>query len=402
MQNRGSPAAAGAEYVAVTETATCGESLEGFQLDAPGQDVAHVDIDRGEAGTRESGSHFHLAVDTLFAQDGDPGPGALGLDVGRGDIFVQVETQFGVQAGIAPGRESVEFLLRALRVVAQGLHAVAGFRPGREQLGALLVEHRNTFTQDADAILGVGAADDIELVAQAGRKAGLHDGGRIGAPHLQDGAEFLVEQNAEQAAGIGFARVGSVFHVLHDVVVQTVIAQFIDIQIHAAMAGEGHFTDRREQPAIGAVMVGEQLAFLVQALDQREKGFQLRRLIQVGTGISQLAMDLAEDAAAQSILATPEIKQNQIGCFAVIAQLRRQCASGIRTRREGGDDQRQRRDNGFIDQILAPTGAHRHGILADRDADAQFRTQRLANRMHGIEQRGVFAGMTCGGHPVGR
>jgi hypothetical protein len=48
---------------------------------------------------------------------------------------------------------------------------------------------------------------------------------------------------------------------LHDVFVQAVISQFIDIQIDAAMAGEGHFANRRKQAAIGAVVIGQQLAF---------------------------------------------------------------------------------------------------------------------------------------------
>ena len=39
------------------------------QADLAGQQIRHVDIERGEAGTIERGRHFALPVYPLFAQD---------------------------------------------------------------------------------------------------------------------------------------------------------------------------------------------------------------------------------------------------------------------------------------------------------------------------------------------
>jgi hypothetical protein len=44
----------------------------------------------------------------------------------------------------------------------------------------------------------IGAADDIELVAQTGLETRVHHRAGVGTAHLDDGAEFLVEQDAEQ------------------------------------------------------------------------------------------------------------------------------------------------------------------------------------------------------------
>ena len=51
---------------------------------------------------------------------------------------------------------------------------------------------------------------------------------------------------------------------------------------------------------------------------------------------------------------------------------------------------------------VAPRRAHRQAVLADRDADAERRTQVDADGSHGVEQRGVFARLAGRGHPVGR
>src|SRR3546814_18557274 len=63
-----SPATAGAEYIAITESATGGEAVKVGKRVAAGEQVAHMDIHRGEAGAIERRSHFGLTVDTLLAQ----------------------------------------------------------------------------------------------------------------------------------------------------------------------------------------------------------------------------------------------------------------------------------------------------------------------------------------------
>ena len=160
----------------------------------------------------------------MLAQDGDLGLGAFALDEGRSDVFVEVEAEFDVQAGILLRAQSVEFCLRAGRVVAQRLHVVAGFRPGLEQTSTFLVKHRHAFAQDAHTVFTVGCADDIELVAQTCCKTRVHHRTGIRPTHLNYCAEFLVEQDAEESAGVRLTRVGRLLHVKHDVFVQTVVA----------------------------------------------------------------------------------------------------------------------------------------------------------------------------------
>ncbi len=65
------PALARAQHIAVGEAAAGREALEVLQAHAPGDDVAHVHVDRLEAGAVERRGHLDLAVDTLLAQDRD-------------------------------------------------------------------------------------------------------------------------------------------------------------------------------------------------------------------------------------------------------------------------------------------------------------------------------------------
>jgi hypothetical protein len=113
------PAEAGAEHVAVGEAAAGDQALEILEADAAGQNVAHMHVDRSEAGAVEGGGHFVMAVDALLAQDGDARPAADCLQIDLGEIFLRIESQLRRQAGIGEVEDAVEFLLGAARVVAQ-------------------------------------------------------------------------------------------------------------------------------------------------------------------------------------------------------------------------------------------------------------------------------------------
>ena len=52
--------------------------------------------------------------------------------------------------------------------------------------------------------------------------------------------------------------------------------------------------------------------------------------------------------------------------------------------------------------LFAPLGAHGQAVLAHGDRDAQGRTQVHGHGLHGLVQGRVFAGLTTGGHPIGR
>ncbi len=68
------PTFAGAQDVAVGKPAAGRDAAESSELDAAGEDVAHVDVDRLEACPVEGGGHFDLTVHALLAQDGHARP----------------------------------------------------------------------------------------------------------------------------------------------------------------------------------------------------------------------------------------------------------------------------------------------------------------------------------------
>src|SRR5690606_28389536 len=75
------------QYIAVGEAAARGDAMEVMQRDAARDDVAHMDIDGGKAGSIEGRGHLYLAVDPLLAQDRNLGTRA-GRDEGRSDVVV--------------------------------------------------------------------------------------------------------------------------------------------------------------------------------------------------------------------------------------------------------------------------------------------------------------------------
>jgi hypothetical protein len=53
--------------------------------------------------------------------------------------------------------------------------------------------------------------------------------------HLDDRAEFLGEQRRDR-----------------------IVAELVELDVDAGVAGEGHFAQGREQAAVGAVVIGEE------------------------------------------------------------------------------------------------------------------------------------------------
>ena len=153
------PALAGAQHIAVGESATGRHALEVRQLDTAGQDVAHVHIDGFETGPVEGRRHLNLTIDALLAQDRDPWTLAAG-DEGSGDILVRVVSQFREQHRAREILLFALFLFGAIRVVAQLLHVVRCGRPagaqGRQRfLEQLLIALLDTQMEP------VGAAADV-------------------------------------------------------------------------------------------------------------------------------------------------------------------------------------------------------------------------------------------------
>jgi hypothetical protein len=71
-ENRLRPALTRSEDIAVGKAAAGDGALEPGERDAAGENVAHVYVDGGKAGTIESGGHLDVPVDALFAQNRHP------------------------------------------------------------------------------------------------------------------------------------------------------------------------------------------------------------------------------------------------------------------------------------------------------------------------------------------
>ena len=377
-QNGFGPAFAGAQHVAVGKTATGGDAMEINQRNPPSDEVAHVDIHRGKTSSVEGRRHLHLAVDALFAQDGDSRSRPFGEER-RGDVLGGIKGQPDVQPRIRGVAGRCERLASAIGMVAQRLHPVTGFRPQPPQFSAAGGEYDLASIADNQPVLAIWGADGMAAFAQAGGGQPRQHEATISRPHLEHRAQFFGEQRA-----------------------QGTVVQIVEQYRRAAAAGEHHLGQRRQQTTIGPVVVGQQSACRVQFLNHGEECLQIVRRIHVGNGVAPLVVNLGQRRAAQAILAAPEINENQVTIAPVGAQLRRQGPAHILNRREGGYDQRQRRDHALARTVGLPNRFHGQRILADRNGDAQRRAQFHPHRFDGIEQARVLAGMARCRHPIGR
>ncbi len=371
------PASARAEHVAVGEAAAGDQTGEAVQGDAAFYDVAHVHVHRVEAGAGEGVRHLGLAIHALFAQYRHARAPA-GRDHRRGDVVVDVVAQADRQAGVLGVEQAVEFLLGAFGVVAQALDVEAGFVPGALQIHAGLVQHGLAAEGEDDAVVVAQAADHMAVGAKAGFAQGHEHGIGVAMTHLNDRPQLLGEHGGEG-----------------------VLAHHIEVDLHPAVRGEGHFRDGGEQAAVGAVVVGQQQAVLVEVLNGGEEGLQRIGILQVRGRIAHLAVDLREAGGAQAVLALAEVDQDQVGVPGIAAQLRGEHVAHVAHRREGTDDQRERGGHLVFLALFLPDGLHRQRVLADRDGDAELRAEFLTHRPDGVEQDGVLAGVARGGHPVG-
>ena len=319
-ENRARPAFARPQHVAIGKTAARRRPFKVGQRDAAGEDVAHMHIDGGKTCPVEGRRHFGLAVDALLAQDRDPRPRASGNER-RGDVFRRIVGQRHRQPRIVLIENAVIRLPRAFRVVAQRLHVEAGFRPGALQVDTLLAQHRLTPAGDTQLAAAIGRAE------QHGRNTRrlehrLH-GIAHGAANLDHRAQFFGKQRANAACG-------------------RTVAQIADIDAHAAVRGEGHFSQAGEQPAVGTVMIGQQHSVGGKALNQRKKSRQLFRRINVGRRRARGTESLRQRRTAQAVAAHAEVDQHQVARLAAGLQLRRQRMPRVRHRRKGRNNQRQR------------------------------------------------------------
>src|SRR5260221_4253319 len=155
-------AAAAAEHVAIGEAAARGEAFEARQRGASGDEVRHVDVDRLESGAIECRGHLDLAVYALLAKNGNPGS-CIRID----KDFFWIEGQGDGKPGIRGIDDPVEFFARALRVVAQRLHAPGGFAPDPLQMIPFPGEYRCCVARDPNFVARIELADYVRALAES-------------------------------------------------------------------------------------------------------------------------------------------------------------------------------------------------------------------------------------------
>ena len=151
------PAFARAEHVAVGETAAGHESAEIRERHAARQHVAHVHVVRLETGALQHRGHFHLAVDALLAQHGDPGPRDL-RDEGAAMSSFGSKVSATLRPGAPLSQAAANSSRAQPRLIAQLAHAERSLRPGAAQVFPVLVDAAGG-RLDAHAHLARGAAE---------------------------------------------------------------------------------------------------------------------------------------------------------------------------------------------------------------------------------------------------
>ena len=314
-QNRFRPTFPCAEYIAVRETAAGYQRLEVTQTDASAQQVTHMHIDGVKARTVEGCRHFNVGVHALLTQYGHFWT-RTGGDVRRGNIFVDIKRQFNVEAWIGIVSFSVMFLIGTLRVIAQTLHLPGGFRPPHTKLCAAFAEHILTIGAQSETITRYRLTKIVHAIRQPVSSQSRFYRFTLSSANLDNRAQLFVKQRR-----------------------QTIVAQSADINLNTAVPGEGHFSQRHQQPTVGTVMVGQQLTRSNQRLNRVVEAFQLLNVTHIGRLIAQLTVNLRQCRSPQRIITETEVNQQQGIVFG--RELRGNSVAHVFHAGKGGDHQRQ-------------------------------------------------------------
>ena len=155
-------------------------------------------------------------------------------------------------------------------------------------------------------------------------------------------------------------------------------------------------------------MVGEDFFLAAQLLDRVPEILEIGWAIDIRRGFTGLGDNLREDGTAETILRTAEIDQEQhrfvaragFGTRHRGAQLRGQRKADISDGREGRNDKRDRCGDALVLAVFLPSGAHAHGVLADRNRETEGGTQFEPDRFNGGVKIGAIARDRGRGHPV--
>ena len=226
------PALPGPQHVAVGEAAAGHQPPETGQVLASGEQVAHVHIESRKTGPVEGRGHLHLPVYALLPQDGH-GRAHPGGDIGGTDILLRIEAQRHRQARISGG-DALILLAGTFGVVPQGLYLVAGTGPQLLQARPRVRQQVGSAAADGNDIARGRLAQQVQAVSQAQFRRPGAEGGEIGPAQLHYRAGFLTEQLRQRLP-----------------------RQRCQVQLQAAVAGEGHFQQGHQQAPVGAVVIGQ-------------------------------------------------------------------------------------------------------------------------------------------------
>ena len=243
-------------------------------------------VDRGEARAIEGRRHFDRAVDALLAQDRHPRLDA-GRDKRRGDVLVDRVGQGGRQRQIAALPQGRVLLARARCVIAQLADPVAGLGPDGVQVEPALVNQRPATRTDTDAPVDRRVAEGADVRGEPVAREHGERGGDVRVGHLDHGTGLLGEQRCH---GIG---------------------DRTEIGMDARVRRKRHLGQRHEQPAVGAVVVGEQPTGRGEFADGGEETAEQGRVVDVGRHVTERAVHLREAGPAEARLAGTEVDHEQ-------------------------------------------------------------------------------------------
>ena len=149
-------------------------------------------------------------------------------------------------------------------------------------------------------------------------------------------------------------------------------------------------------------MVGKRLLRLDNLLHRVEETLDENR-VGVCVGVAKLSVDLRERSCAKRILALRKIDVDEERRlpFRIGLEVGRQRKAHVLHRREGTDDERERRDLLSRRAVgIVPDGVHRAGVLADGNRHTHLRAEVEPHFLDGIVEDRIFARLSAGSHPV--
>ena len=200
------------------------------------------------------------------------------------------------------------------------------------QVDARLVEHDGAAARDADAAVGVSARRRSRARRPA-RVARGDDGvpRRRRAPARPRPAP----RRTAPASGIAGAASSAI--------------------VEAAARRERHLGQRREQAAVGDVVIGEQRAVGDAAAARREERRQPRAVVEVRRVVAELPVDLRQRRAAQPLPAAAEIDP---AAAPVSPASSRSCGVSVRRASRTGANAETISDTGAVTALSTPSSRH--------------------------------------------